>query len=535
MRRAAGEASEVTAPLLSERQRPVYDADITRHMDLNMADLLKRPDDAIGFIETCGVMKIGEMEIDDYVAIRAFQDANLLTCGHDEREIDWKGFWLRHLDKYRQKGELAESGWQDMVTIEAHVVSIRNAAGPPGEGMLQPILLRWQSRACPLTVFALPAVQAVVMYKWDQWASRFLQYEFVLYLFWLISYTAFIILFQNEDLSLGYGDIWENSFTGKAKIILNLLSVVFMSPFLLIEGNTMLDYGFNWFSMWNLLDIVTYTIQFITCIVYISREGIEQEWFSVLMAVQVIFLFAKVQYFSRVFASAKSSLVDTLKVVISDVKWFLLFILLTLFSFALAFHILFRNSDTAKEFSEVWHSIVTMFSFMLGGFDTNIFYENHDPDPIISVAFFVTYEAVMAIMLLNLLIAIMTDSYSKVMEDEHLWNLCSKAQIIDELETTMPSWLIRKWNPTYVHILKLGPKKAVNLDSLWDRLDLTETRLVSTSKEMTLKINDMERKILRRLEFLSSELEVLEEYKDKGTVAGRPTSNTLQRVNEVSE
>ena len=46
----------------------------------------------------------------------------------------------------------------------------------------------------------------------------------------------------------------------------------------------------------------------------------------------------------RVFASAKSSLVDTLKVVISDVKWFLLFILLTLFSFALAFHILFRKN-----------------------------------------------------------------------------------------------------------------------------------------------------------------------------------------------
>lgn len=62
----------------------------------------------------------------------------------------------------------------------------------------------------------------------------------------------------------------------------------------------------------------------------------------------------------------------------------------------------------------MWHSIVTMFSFMLGGFDTNVFYDAQNPDPIISVTFFVMYEAVMAIMLLNLLIAIMTDSYSKV-------------------------------------------------------------------------------------------------------------------------
>ena len=124
------------------------------------------------------------------------------------------------------------------------------------------------------------------------------------------------------------------------------------------------------------------------------------------------------------------------------------------------------------------------------------------------------------------------------MEDEHLWNLCSKAQIIDELETTMPSWLIRRWNPTYVHILKLSPKKAVNLDSLWDRLDLTETRLVSTTKEMKQKIHEMERKILRRLEFLSGELEVLEDYQGgHGSVSSHSLKSRtfLERVTEREE
>ena len=130
------------------------------------------------------------------MAIRAFQDANLLTCGHAERDADWKQLWLPKLDKHQQRGELAESGWQDTVTVEAHVVSILNAAGGPKEGILQPILLRWQSHACPLSVFGLPAVQAVLMYKWEAWAARFLQYEFILYLCWLICYTAFIILFQ---------------------------------------------------------------------------------------------------------------------------------------------------------------------------------------------------------------------------------------------------------------------------------------------------------------------------------------------------
>ena len=60
----------------------------------------------------------------------------------------------------------------------------------------------------------------------------------------------------------------------------------------------------------------------------------------------------------------------------------------------------------------MWHSIVSMFSFMLGGFETDSFYRSRQPGVVIS--FFVVYEFVMAIMLLNLLIAIMTDSYSKV-------------------------------------------------------------------------------------------------------------------------
>lgn len=60
------------------------------------------------------------------------------------------------------------------------------------------------------------------------------------------------------------------------------------------------------------------------------------------------------------------------------------------------------------------HSIFTLFSFMLGGFEVDVFYDENGPDPSVTIPFFVLYESVMSIVLLNLLIAIMTDSYSKV-------------------------------------------------------------------------------------------------------------------------
>lgn len=99
------------------------------------------------------------------------------------------------------------------------------------------------------------------------------------------------------------------------------------------------------------------------------------------------------------------------------------------------------------------------------------------------------------------------------MENERLWNLCSKAQIIDELETTIPKWFVKKHNPAYVHILKLRPRHEIDMSSLMQRLDTTEDSLLSTTKEISVKTTELERNVMKRLDFLSKELELLD---DKG-------------------
>jgi hypothetical protein len=44
------------------------------------------------------------------------------------------------------------------------------------------------------------------------------------------------------------------------------------------------------------------------------------------------------------------------------------------------------------------------------------------------------------------------------LQDEGLRFLCSKAEIIDELETTLPDWVRSpSWHPPFVHILKFHP------------------------------------------------------------------------------
>lgn len=51
-------------------------------------------------------------------------------------------------------------------------------------------------------MFALPAVQAVINFKWTSWARQFLLYELACYSLWLGLFTAFTLLFQVEDWTM---------------------------------------------------------------------------------------------------------------------------------------------------------------------------------------------------------------------------------------------------------------------------------------------------------------------------------------------
>jgi hypothetical protein len=64
-----------------------------------------------------------------------------------------------------------------------------------------------QAHACSPTVFALPAVQAVINFKWTSWARQFLLYELFCYCLWLACFTAFTLLFQAEDWTM---TLWES-------------------------------------------------------------------------------------------------------------------------------------------------------------------------------------------------------------------------------------------------------------------------------------------------------------------------------------
>ncbi|KAL6754495.1 hypothetical protein V8C86DRAFT_331024 [Haematococcus lacustris] len=131
------------------------------------------------------------------------------------------------------------------------------------------------------------------------------------------------------------------------------------------------------------------------------------------------------------------------------------FLGLTMLGFAFAFFSLFREDrDTEySDFTNFWHAVVSMLSYLLAMFDYNIFYNS--TNPVSAMLLFIVFEFVMNVMLLNIMIAVMTSSLSKATWEEGHRFLLSRAALIDELEATLPRCLRRPaWSPPFIHLLK---------------------------------------------------------------------------------
>lgn len=96
-------------------------------------------------------------------------------------------------------------------------------------------------------------------------------------------------------------------------------------------------------------------------------------------------------------------------------------------------------SHAFRSFEE---TLFTMFSYTFGTFDTSVLYRIHidgrsTPNRYVGIVFFLVYMFLMAIIFLNLLIAIMADSYDRIITSRKVEFLKARARAIHDVETMM--------------------------------------------------------------------------------------------------
>ena len=175
-------------------------------------------------------------------------------------------------------------------------------------------------------------------------------------------------------------------------------------------------------SVWNFIDIIPPTIQI--SIVFASLNGyitsfsgedsdLNKRNYSILMSITTLFLWIKFLYFFRIFDST-GFLITAILAVISDMKYFLLILMITLLAFGDSFKVMsVANTDDdgfitgGNPLSGLFYS----YRIGLGDFDTDNF---GSVGSFYCLMLFIVNTIVTTIIMLNLFIAIISESFDKI-------------------------------------------------------------------------------------------------------------------------
>lgn len=260
-------------------------------------------------------------------------DDSIITMGfhtHDIPQDRLQATWLAELARRsgssHARRKRCGDTWTTDIPVSVYVVSLKSAAKPDKEGLLQPLLRSWQAGRTSFSVFALPPVQAVIDFKWHTYAMKLMFIEMSFYLLWVFAFYAFTAAFQDEDVNLTFKELLQTS-RGRFTLTMDLLALIGMMPFIFIELATLTAYGFRgWFTAWNVLDMLTYINQILIVAMHVGRFATNSEYVSILAALQCLLLLFRFQFFTRCLPQTRFSFVDDLKEVIGDVRWYLVFI-----------------------------------------------------------------------------------------------------------------------------------------------------------------------------------------------------------------
>jgi len=185
-------------------------------------------------------------------------------------------------------------------TLAVYAVKIANAAAPLDEGVLTPLLKYVDEGPNSVDIWDIPAVLAIVEYKWVFWARRYLLIEFALYMAWLISFSAFLILYIQYDLKRGFtkGQARQNTIQ-LMSVIFDVCAAIFMLPFIAIEINSVVYYKWQWLQMWNIFDCCAYILQVIITTNHLIGFEMNDHAYESILSIQCVIFFVKAQYFFK--------------------------------------------------------------------------------------------------------------------------------------------------------------------------------------------------------------------------------------------
>ena len=193
---------------------------------------------------------------------------------------------------------------------------------------------------------------------------------------------------------------------------------------------------------WNWLDIISFAMNIIVhilCAAMILEDGdssLDLEQVRATAAITSCFILVKIFDWLRLFEDT-AFYVKLLVNTFEEIGYFLSLIILAMISFGVPLIILSLNSAEDERIVEnlfdfwIVDMVISQYMLLIGGFEVENFKDN--PYSFMCYVFFGLATFIAQIMMINMLIAIMTDSYEKVMENKSVNGIKTKLELLSDL------------------------------------------------------------------------------------------------------
>jgi len=262
--------------------------------------------------------------------------------------------------------------------------------------------------------------------------------EAILYIIYLVNFAVLTVDFK---FAKSLEEEWENPRAWTMVLVCFALG----SYFLLREVAqfyAMYKLGLwkNWFQdPWNWVDVLASGGSLALIVLFLQVGPVEV--FDNFASVVSIFVWIKLLGFLKAFSLKVSTFVLMMKTIFMDLRSFMAVLVVIMATFGHAFYLVLSNgnnhdnSESDIAFSSIENTAGTLYTFLLGTFETDAY------PTYFSYALFLAYSFIVVIILLNVLIAIVGDSYDGVLvkSEELFWR--SRLELVAEISTTF-EWLL---------------------------------------------------------------------------------------------
>ncbi|CDW84942.1 wd-40 repeat protein [Stylonychia lemnae] len=378
---------------------------------------------------------------DSHLPIYEILDVSYPSQHSDSKELI-EGIRLDNPKDVHQKydelfgGKLDDKIHEDnfIASIEYHLINLPTTLSINPEYLMKVLSLTEKPE-----YFENKTIQIIINFKWNKYSQQFYKNRFYVYLIFMASfifdifYSTYATQKNQEETEVSSQEaedslpnIWIKITT---KIICSLVLIYFLIyeiKQIRIQRSEYLNDGWNLFDFSHILAFTTFCI-----LDFISQN---QDNLILIKILVILLSFMKLFFFLRIY-DGFSFLVQMMAGVFKDLKYFLIFFIIFILQFGMIFLVLFKAKQI-DEYNGVNKLAYFLMAFRISSGDFQLDDYHSQDDGLVILTWMIWLIAVMTlnIVFMNFIIAVISESYERVMQKLVAESYRVKANMIVERE-----------------------------------------------------------------------------------------------------